>query len=163
MKIQIRRSVFETNSSSVHSCSITTKDNYDNWIANKYWYKENDDQYDWKKKGPGEYVPKEEAIEYNAKYLENEVLSKFEIGLDVCEKIVDKYRSTGNFDEAFDSVDLSNLYYDEIRYEYLDPADIFMSMEDYFDYREYEDWHKEFTVPGCDTTMMAWGIVGSDR
>lgn len=35
MKVQIRSSVFETNSSSVHSISVCDKTDYDRWINNK--------------------------------------------------------------------------------------------------------------------------------
>lgn len=38
MKVQIRRRVFETNSSSVHSISICDKDNYDGWISGRLMY-----------------------------------------------------------------------------------------------------------------------------
>lgn len=39
MKIQIRRGVFETNSSSVHSLCICSKDDYDRWKNGELFYK----------------------------------------------------------------------------------------------------------------------------
>lgn len=35
MKVQIRSSVFETNSSTVHSISVCNKTDYDRWINNE--------------------------------------------------------------------------------------------------------------------------------
>lgn len=42
MKIQIRRGVFETNSSSVHTLCLCTSDEYDKWKNGEYVY----DYYD---------------------------------------------------------------------------------------------------------------------
>lgn len=38
MKRQIRKGVFETNSSSVHSLCLCTNDEYDKWMAGEYVY-----------------------------------------------------------------------------------------------------------------------------
>lgn len=38
MKIQIRRSVFETNSSSVHSITMCSKDDFEKWENNSNYY-----------------------------------------------------------------------------------------------------------------------------
>lgn len=38
MKIQIRRSVFETNSSSVHSITMCSKDDFEKWKNNSDYY-----------------------------------------------------------------------------------------------------------------------------
>lgn len=38
MKIQVRRGVFETNSSSVHSLCICSADDYDKWKNGKLFY-----------------------------------------------------------------------------------------------------------------------------
>jgi hypothetical protein len=38
MKRQIRRNVFETNSSSVHSISIASKDDFDKWVNGELLY-----------------------------------------------------------------------------------------------------------------------------
>lgn len=38
MKIQVRRGVFETNSSSVHSLCICSEDDYDRWKNDKLFY-----------------------------------------------------------------------------------------------------------------------------
>lgn len=38
MKIQIRRNVFETNSSSVHSITMCSKDDFEKWKNNSNYY-----------------------------------------------------------------------------------------------------------------------------
>ena len=41
--LQIRRNVFETNSSSTHSLTICSKDEYQDWVDGKcYWYRWNE-------------------------------------------------------------------------------------------------------------------------
>lgn len=60
--LQVRKNVFETNSSSTHSITITTKDEYDAWIKgevylNEYWGN-TDSPYKDKK-----FVTREEAAD----------------------------------------------------------------------------------------------------
>ena len=161
MKISIRRGVFETNSSSVHSCAITTKDNYDGFKSGKLWYKENSDTYDWKADGkPGEYLPKKEAIEYNIQefaklFSEYEDLTPAEVT-----KVLDEYRKCGNLFEAFDSIDKTD-FYEDLAGNDLDWSDYFVDYDTYWDINQYEDWEKEFTTPGGEH-LIAWGYVGRD-
>ena len=56
--IQIRRNVFETNSSSTHSITMCMKSDYDLWIKDKVWFV---DRYD------AEFLPWNELIEYITK------------------------------------------------------------------------------------------------
>ena len=68
MKVQIRRGVFETNSSSTHNMTICTRDEYNKWIDGKvYW------TYDG-------FVSKEEAYEYVRKN-ENELFEQSKINV----------------------------------------------------------------------------------
>lgn len=53
MKIQIRRGVFETNSSSTHSITICTQDEYNKWIKGEVYLTSS-----------GEFVSKEEVFKY---------------------------------------------------------------------------------------------------
>lgn len=71
---QIRRGVFETNSSSVHSITMCMKNEYDDWYDGKLylndgWWGDNVSQYTKKK-----FVTKEEAIDLilHSKYYSNE-------------------------------------------------------------------------------------------
>ena len=56
--IQIRRNVFETNSSSTHSITMCMKNDYDLWIHDKVWFI---DTYEAK------FLPWDELIEYITK------------------------------------------------------------------------------------------------
>lgn len=40
MRVQIRRGVFETNSSSTHSLTIVSKSSFDKWLAGEVYYSE---------------------------------------------------------------------------------------------------------------------------
>lgn len=70
MKRQIRRGVFETNSSSTHSLTMMMKSDYDRWHNDKlYMYS---DGYGWESKKPvvNELYTRDEAVEFakNNKY-----------------------------------------------------------------------------------------------
>lgn len=65
-KIQIRSSIFETNSSSVHTVAIATEDLFQQWKDGKVMYL--DYAYRWEdgKRIPiSHFLPTEEAIEFN--------------------------------------------------------------------------------------------------
>lgn len=61
--LQIRRNVFETNSSSTHSITMCSKDDYDRWDSGEvylndgWWGKDNESEYKNKK-----FVTRDEAI-----------------------------------------------------------------------------------------------------
>lgn len=62
--LQIRRNVFETNSSSTHSITMCSKDDYDRWIngevyLNEGWWR-NDNESEYKDK---KFVTRDEAID----------------------------------------------------------------------------------------------------
>ena len=62
--LQIRRNVFETNSSSTHSITMCSKDDYDRWYRGEaylnegWWLKDNESEYKNKK-----FVTRDEAID----------------------------------------------------------------------------------------------------
>lgn len=62
--LQIRRNVFETNSSSTHSITMCSKDDYDRWDSGEvylnegWWHKDNESEYKDKK-----FVTRDEAID----------------------------------------------------------------------------------------------------
>ena len=60
MKTQIRKSVFETNSSSVHSLTMCTKDEWDRWMNGEVLYCPHLDKF----------LNKDDAETYNNKYIE---------------------------------------------------------------------------------------------
>lgn len=60
MKVSVRRCLFETNSSSVHSITMCSKSDYDKWVNGELYYDR------WKDK----FVPNSDEIQKNRK--ENE-------------------------------------------------------------------------------------------
>lgn len=147
MKISIRQSVFETNSSSVHSCSITTEKNYKLFNKGKVWIRQQWNDED-------EYLPVDEAIERNIEYFKKEIEN---VSTEEWIKFEKTYRETKSFYEAFQEIDIN---WDEIKYN-LDYDDLFMSNDDYWEFHEYEDWSKKFKDSN-GTPMIAWGYVGHD-
>ena len=142
MKVNIRTSVFETNSSSVHSCNICTEDTYNKFNNGEIWIKQ--DYYDKE-----EYLPVDEAIEYNL----NVIKMTYDLDDDEFTKFSEVYRDVKNFYEAFnyigrefdeDEIDLDNYYLDN---------------ETYWDYNEYESWYKRFKDSN-GISMVAWGYIG---
>lgn len=141
MKISIRQGVFETNSSSVHSCSICTEDNYKAFRDGKVWYKEDGDSY----------VDEDVAIEFNVNYIKDEYnLTDEEVA-----KFKEVYKKEKNFYDAFEAIDTEFEQWD------LDPYDIYLNHDTYWEYHEYEDWSHRFKdTAGVD--MVAWGYCGHD-
>lgn len=80
--IQIRQNIFETNSSSVHTLTITDNDTYEKWLNKEllyideddYWYLENTD-FDSEKEN---FVSKERAIDLYEQIVEDEYHPNFE-------------------------------------------------------------------------------------
>lgn len=142
MKVSIRQMVFETNSSSVHSCSICTEDTYRKFNNGEFWYKEEEDSY----------LPENEAIEFNLNYIKENYTDMTE---DEFAQFSEVYRREKNFDAAFDAIDWEYNKWD------IDSYDIYMNDDDYWDYHEYEDWSHYFKdTAGVD--MVAWGYCGHD-
>lgn len=70
MKKQIRRGVFETNSSSTHSCTMMMKDDYDKWERDELYLFDGYASYYPEKCRPevGKMYTKEEVIEFLKAY-----------------------------------------------------------------------------------------------
>lgn len=148
MKVSIRTGVFETNSSSVHSCSICTEDIYKKFCEGEVWIRQKWNDED-------EYLPVDEAIEKNIEYFEStltgvspEDLSKFE----------SVYKESKNTWEAFNSIGLD---WNHLKWNNFDYDDYFVSEDDYWNLHEYEGWSKDFK-DSSGTPMVAWGYVGHD-
>jgi hypothetical protein len=76
----IRRSVFETNSSSTHSITIVSKKEYEEWGKGNLFLNENSGWSSFSVNKNKKFVTKEEAIEIitNSKYPPEEDLSKID-------------------------------------------------------------------------------------
>lgn len=107
--LQIRRNVFETNSSSTHSITMCSKDDYDRWINGDvylndgWWSKNNESEYKDKK-----FVTRDEAIDIikcsgrNIEY-DNECYESFD------KYIAEEYEIYTS-DEYFENEYLENFY-----------------------------------------------------
>ena len=140
MKISIRQGVFETNSSSVHSCSICTEDTFKKFNDGEVWIK-----------GEDQYLPEDEAIKYNL----NVIREYYNISDDKFKKFAEVYHDTCSFEEAFNAIDEEYNKYD------IDPWDIYMNYNEFWDRYYYEDWSKKFQDSN-GTPMVAWGYCGHD-
>ena len=144
MKVSIRTGVFETNSSSVHSCSICTEDIYKKFCDGELWIRQN---------GNDEYLPVDEAIEKNIEYFKSCMEYIYPKNWSKFESV---YKECKNTKEAFDAIDID---WDNLKWSYTWG---FMSINDYWDiYDEYESWEKKFK-DSSGTPMIAWGYTGYD-
>jgi len=140
MKVSIRTGVFETNSSSVHSCSICTEDTYKKFNDGEVWVKFEDD-----------YLPVDEAVEYNIKQAKKD----FKLSGDNFTKFSEEYRNSKSFYDAFEAIGMDFNKWD------VDPWDYYLDSDTFWEYNEYEDWSKRFTDSN-GTPMIAWGYCGHD-
>ena len=131
--LQMRKNVFETNSSSTHSITMCTQDKYDAWVNGKvllnncWWSWDNESEFKDKK-----FVTREEA-----------------------EDIIkhDKYHEPTD--------ELSNLSDEEFDEYCHDMEYGLYSMDRYFK-NEYLEWFDEkYTTPSGET-VVAFGLYGQD-
>ena len=131
--LQMRKNVFETNSSSTHSITVCTQDEYDAWangdvlLNDGWWGKDNTSEFKDKK-----FVTREEAediIKHNKYHEPTDELSDLS-------------------DEEFDE------YCYDMDYE-------LYSMDKYFE-NEYLEWFDEkYTTPSGEA-IVAFGLYGTN-
>lgn len=132
--LQMRKNVFETNSSSTHSITMCTQDEYDAWAHGKlllndgWWSKDNESEFKDKK-----FVTREEAkdiMAHNDWYMENVNEGKL---------------------KPFDELDDEAL------------ADYELYTPDYYpDENSSLEWFEEtYTTPSGET-VVAFGLYGTD-
>ena len=143
MKIQIRRNVFETNSSSTHSCSVARREDYANFNLGKVWYKQEDDSY----------LPIDEAIENNVDELKENY--DYKLTDEQWEKFKVALKETKTFSGAFEAIGIPFKRWD------IDPDAMYLSENMYWSYNDYEQWSHYFT-DSAGTDMVAWGYMGFD-
>lgn len=143
MKISIRQGVFETNSSSVHSCSVCTDSDYKKWKKGEIWYNEGEDKY----------LLVDEAIEFNLNFIKQD--EDNEMTDEEFETFAETYRKTKSMYEAYESINWDG---DE---DDFDPYDIYVSEESFWEIHEYEDWSYSFKDT-AGVNMIAWGYCGHD-
>ena len=130
--LQMRKNIFETNSSSTHSITMCTQDEYDAWangdvlLNDGWWGKDNTSEFKDKK-----FVTREEA---------EDIIKK------------DKY-----YEPTDELSSLSDEEFDEYCYD-MDYE--LYSMDKYFE-KEYLEWFDEkYTTPSGET-VVAFGLYGT--
>ncbi len=155
MKVQVRRNVFETNSSTMHTLVISKESDYNAFLNGDLWAIETYDNED-----NVEFLSEAEAIEKNIEILKKE-------GYDN-EQYFDNYRKFKNFWEAFSAL------YDEDNDKKYDDWESFKdeySIDSRYDY--YHDWDdfwedmlyesfERFIETEHGDRLVAWGYYGQE-
>lgn len=149
MIFQVRQGVFETNSSSTHTLTICSKDDYDKWKRGEVFWLDNS----WHKLDTDkDFVTPEELEELAEKYNEEQQKridagDKFAKVLDI-DKVLNERPDYNSWDDS---------YYDTARsaLEAYTTDDFYVSNED------LETYSKTFTSPSGDE-MVAFGAFGYD-
>jgi hypothetical protein len=146
MKRQIRQGVFETNSSSTHSITITEKSLYESWKNGNVMYC----NYQEKK-----FIPVDEAIEHNLNTIQEDYLD----GAPFSESFIKKYKETKNLRDSIDEfTDELGLESGDIEY-----YDMYQSYDEYWEYigDRYETYTSSYTTQHGDN-VVAFGYYGND-
>jgi len=157
MKVQVRQGVFETNSSSTHSMTVSKTSDYEAFKNGKMWamltYSSDDDII---------LLPEAEAIEYNIKQLKDRNCD---------EGFINTYREKKNFWEAFSSKysEDDETQYDDWEsfkdeYELDSCSEYYMSWEDFWDgecMQTYEQFSRNIVSEHGDK-ITVWGYYGND-
>ena len=148
--IQVRRGVFETNSSSTHSLSVTTEDDYDKWAngGDEYYLT---DTYDIFRR----YLPDGEDGVYSREVIQN--------AINEYAKWSDEHYG---YSESFDTHVLEHSDDIEIEEERRNSRIYDLGIYTYYDWQYKNDYmelyEQHFTTPSGDK-MIAFGSYGYDN
>ena len=149
MKI-IRRGTFETNSSSTHSITMCSENDFDKWKNGELYYCQDDGKF-YDEEGRIKVI-KEHIVYNRAKYDNGNYTYK------------DKTVEYKNLKELYTEENLSEITYKDIE-EYLeedfDYYEIPITYEDWDNYFEYEKYEDAYTTDGGET-IVAFGYYGND-
>lgn len=141
--LQIRKNVFETNSSSTHSITMCSQDDYDAWMKGDlllndgWWGKDNTSEFKNKK-----FVTRAEA---------EDIIRK--------DPFYNEEKD-GNLSKAPDN-ELAREHYDYETESYVGFDYGFYTFENYM-LNEYLEWfEEEYTTPSGET-VVAFGLYGTD-
>ena len=155
MKVQVRRNVFETNSSTMHTLIISKESDYDAFLHGDLWVIETYDKED-----NVEFLSEAEAIEKNIETLKKE-------GYDN-EQYFDNYRKLKNFWEAFSALyDKDNdKQYDDWKsfkdeYSINSRYDYYHDWDDFWEDMLYESFERVIETEHGDR-LVAWGYYGQE-
>ena len=149
MIFQVRQGVFETNSSSTHTLTICSKDDFDKWEHGDVFWLDND----WGKLQTGKsFVTPEELEELTEKYNEEEQ-KRIDAG-DEYAKVLDMNKV---LNERRDYDSWEDSYWDTER-----SALEAYTMDDWYQRNgDLETYERTFTSPSGDE-MVAFGAFGYD-
>lgn len=149
MIFQVRQGVFETNSSSTHTLTICSKDDYDSWKRGEVFWLDNS----WHKLDTDkDFVTPEELEELAEKYNEEQQKridegDKFAKVLDI-DKVLNERPDYDSWDDSYWDIERSAL-------EAYTTNDFYVSNDN------LETYSKTFTSPSGDE-MVAFGAFGYD-
>ena len=138
MTKQIRRGVFETNSSSVHSLTMCSSDEFDKWVRGEVMF----DTYNHKLVDIKPEITEQDKRNAEAYYKESKKYYWKEWNQLSEEETYEWYIKYMNDYEKFDS-DRYNTY------------------EEFFDNEYYETYHQPYTTPNGEK-VVAFGYYGHD-
>lgn len=149
MKVQIRKGVFETNSSSVHTMTVSKKDFYDRIEDSQVYLK-------MCMLNEYEFLNRDEAIEWNIEKLRSGLVW-------VDEALFVEYRETGNMKEAY-----GNLYgYNSFLEKFADvvkwdPYNFYFNIDECEFYMCDHDYHlyAQTYRPDEGDALVMWGYFG---
>ena len=149
MIFQVRQGVFETNSSSTHTLTICSKDDFDKWKHGEVFWLDND----WCKLQTNKsFVTPEELEELAEKYNEEQQKridagDKFTHTVDT-DKILNEHRDYDSYYDSYWDTERSNLEA--------------YTMDDWYALNgDLETYSRSFTSPSGDE-MVAFGAFGYD-
>lgn len=153
--INIRKNLFETNSSSVHSFTMCDENDFNDWMAGKKFYCVNTDKF-YTKEELLEYVKyKKLAYSFDCNWKARTFIYNGETyDLSKREEIAKKYLSTISDEEA-------EKFYEEYRKKNLD--DMPVTRDEYYEY--YDEWYETFETSFTSnngTKVIAFGYYGYD-
>jgi len=155
MKFQVRRNVFETNSSTMHTLIISKESDYDAFLHGDLWVIETYDNED-----NVEFLPEAEAIEKNIEILKKE-------GYDN-EQYFDNYHKLKNFWDAFSALydEDDDKKYDDWEsfkdgYSVDSRYDYYHDWDDFWENMLYESFERVIETEHRDR-LVAWGYYGQE-
>lgn len=148
MYYQIRRKLFETNSSSVHSLTLCSESEYDKWTTGEFFY----EPY-----GRG-FITLEEVLNSD-EFRETELSKHIENNFSLFKEMAYAYDELSYDDDYLKiikerSEELNDIIIDEIR-----SMEIY-SIDSFFARMNYETFTQEKTIDGVN--VVAFGYFGHD-
>lgn len=152
--INIRRNLFETNSSSVHSITMCEKDEFNAWVEGKLFFCE----------ANGKFYTRDEMIKYIKRYnlIENQFEYDYNSGTFKYNGEIynnkDRFEIADKFADIISDEDAEEFYENFKNYN---PDFTPLNYEDYKDsvYEEYEMFESEY-VTKSGITIIAFGYYG---